>query len=336
MCNLKGVKMPKVSVIIPVYNVGKYLSECLESVINQTLSDIEIICVNDGSTDNSLEILREYEKKDNRIIVFDKGNTGAGDSRNKGIDLAKGEYLKFIDADDFIPPNALELCYQNATKFDVDILIFHSFHIMPNGSFYKKVRVMDHVFNMKECPERAFNYFPSIHNKVYKTSFIKDNQIYFNNLPTCNDVFFAYFSALSANRIYTLDEVLYTWRGANPPNITSNRQKTAVCIVKAMENLKNKLIHEGIYEIFEKSFIESFNGHLNYELSKCTPFYKRKIFFSVLFSTYSLKRIVLKKILMPNKKILEFIFSVKNLENKTRKVITILGFKIKLKRRKNA
>ena len=91
----------KVSVILPVYNVEKYLKECLDSILNQTLQEIEVICVDDGSTDRSLEILREYEKKDKRVIVLTQENKGAGAARNKGLAIAKGEYLSFLDSDDF-------------------------------------------------------------------------------------------------------------------------------------------------------------------------------------------------------------------------------------------
>ncbi len=92
--------MPKVSIIVPVYNVEKYLSTCLDSLINQTLKDIEIICINDGSTDNSLNILNEYAQKDTRIIVINKENSGPGSCRNLGIEKATGEYIQFVDSDD--------------------------------------------------------------------------------------------------------------------------------------------------------------------------------------------------------------------------------------------
>ena len=92
--------MPKVSVIIPVYNVEKYLKQCLDSVVNQTLKDIEIICVNDGSTDNSLEILEEYAQKDNRIIIISQENQGQSVARNIALEKATGEYVGFVDSDD--------------------------------------------------------------------------------------------------------------------------------------------------------------------------------------------------------------------------------------------
>lgn len=115
--------MVKVSVLVPVYNVEKYLRQCLDSIIGQTLSDIEIICVNDGSTDGSLEILREYEKRDGRIKIIDKPNGGLPSARNAGLDAASGEYVSFVDSDDYIQPNMLSALYANAGKTGAEIVI---------------------------------------------------------------------------------------------------------------------------------------------------------------------------------------------------------------------
>ena len=106
--------MVKVSVIIPVYNAEEFLDESINSVLNQSLEDIELICVNDGSKDNSLEILNNFSKKDKRVKVFDKPNGGCGSARNKGLDNATGEFIYFFDPDDYILPNALEELYANA------------------------------------------------------------------------------------------------------------------------------------------------------------------------------------------------------------------------------
>lgn len=93
---------PKVSIIVPVYNVEKYLAKCLDSLVNQTLKDIEIICINDGSTDNSLEILNTYAQKDSRITIIDKKNEGVSAARNTGLNISKGEYIMFVDSDDYL------------------------------------------------------------------------------------------------------------------------------------------------------------------------------------------------------------------------------------------
>jgi glycosyltransferase involved in cell wall biosynthesis len=116
--------MPKISVIIPVYNVQKYLRQCLDSVLNQTFADFEIICVNDGSTDDSGKILLEYADKDNRIKIITQENKGASEARNSGLKLAQGEYIYFLDSDDFIHPQLLEICYTLAEKEQAEQVSF--------------------------------------------------------------------------------------------------------------------------------------------------------------------------------------------------------------------
>ena len=116
--------MTKISIIVPVYNVEKYLKECLDSLINQTLEDIEIICINDGSTDNSLAILEEYQKKDSRIKVFSQRNQGVSAARNLGIEKATGEYLTFLDSDDRLELNTCEILYKETIAKNSDFLFF--------------------------------------------------------------------------------------------------------------------------------------------------------------------------------------------------------------------
>ena len=118
------IENPKISVIIPVYNVEKYLRECLDSVINQTMKDIEIICVNDGSTDSSLDILKEYAEKDDRIIVINQTNGYVESARNNALKIAKAEYIQFVDSDDYLELNACETAYKYALQYDVDVVVF--------------------------------------------------------------------------------------------------------------------------------------------------------------------------------------------------------------------
>lgn len=115
-------KMPKVSIIIPVFNVECYLQECLDSVVNQTLKDIEIICIDDGSTDSSLKILQKYKKQDNRIILLTQENKGAHLARTTALKIAKGEYIGFIDSDDWIDLDFFETLYNKAIEENADIV----------------------------------------------------------------------------------------------------------------------------------------------------------------------------------------------------------------------
>ena len=158
----------KVSVIIPVYNTAPYLERCLDSAINQTLKDIEIICVNDGSTDNSLKILQKYAKKDKRIKVVDlKTNRGVSNARNIGISIAQGEFIGFLDSDDFIDPGWYENLYAQSEGYD----------------FIRGVRLIDGWY----LPHKPYQVLiPSI----IRTSFIKDKMVFFKDLPR-EDVVYA-------------------------------------------------------------------------------------------------------------------------------------------------
>lgn len=113
----------KISVVVPVYNVEKYIGQCLDSILGQTLKDIEIICINDGSKDNTLEILKDYAQKDSRIILIDKENEGLSKARNQGTEIASGEYISFIDSDDWIDENYLEALYNAAKNIIVMLLV---------------------------------------------------------------------------------------------------------------------------------------------------------------------------------------------------------------------
>ena len=155
---------PKVSIIIPVYNVEKYLEQCLDSIINQNLKNIEIICINDGSTDNSLKILKKYAKKDNRIIILSQTNLGAGAARNRGLAVAKGEYLSFLDADDFFYENMLseavhklETSQSDIAVFEVDLYDNKIQKIIPDTWVVKKDKIpSQNPFCYKDCLDYIF------------------------------------------------------------------------------------------------------------------------------------------------------------------------------------
>ena len=144
----------KISVIIPVYNVEKYIRECLDSVLEQSLKDIEIVCVNDGSTDGSRGVLSEYEAGDKRIIVLDKENGGLSSARNSGIDIAQGKYVLFLDSDDLLnSEEALSILYDKAEKEVLDQLYFDA------EVFFENEEVKTQNSNYIEYYKRKKNYF---------------------------------------------------------------------------------------------------------------------------------------------------------------------------------
>ncbi|WP_415348880.1 glycosyltransferase family 2 protein, partial [Clostridium perfringens] len=173
-----------VSAIIPVYNSEEFLEECIVSLINQTLENIEIIVVNDGSSDKSLDILKKYEKIDSRLIIIDQKNNGPSAARNRGIEIASGEYLSFIDSDDWIDLRMYEEMYSRAKLTDADIVICDMKMIGVNSELYVKGISFDKKsYSKKEFKSNIYNellsnsQFNSMANKIYKTKIVKENNI---------------------------------------------------------------------------------------------------------------------------------------------------------------
>lgn len=205
---------PKVSVIIPVYNVEEYLHQCLDSVINQTLKEIEIICVDDGSTDSSLEILKEYAETDKRITVITQKNSGVGYSRNLGIKISKGTFISFIDPDDYYPDtHTLLEMYKAAIKYNVKIcggslIIFDN---QKNVTIHKK-NEFDYFTKNKLCSYKDFQYDYGFQRYIYQRNFIQQNNIYFPNYRRFQDPPFMIKAFAKAEQFYALKSYVYSYR----------------------------------------------------------------------------------------------------------------------------
>ena len=202
---------PKVTIVIPVYNTENYLDKCLSSVVNQTFSDIKVIIVNDGSTDNSLEICKKYAVNDKRITLIDKVNEGVSIARNIGINLAEGEWIYFLDSDDFLDLNTLENLVIEAHSSDADIIQFglRSYKVSTlvggkkpsNRKEYKDLKKFLHGNELK--PICAWLH-------LFKLKVIKENNIIFNtNLKHGEDMLFVYSVYCHARKILVLDKVFY-------------------------------------------------------------------------------------------------------------------------------
>lgn len=337
--------MPKVSVIIPVYNVEEYLPECLDSVVNQTLKDIEIICVDDGSTDNSLEILKEYAKKDPRIKVLTQKNQGAGAARNKGLKVAEGEYLYFIDGDDYIEPEALKKVYDRITETNAEICVFK------NGVYQQTTDTLEpcnwehliqnipnkQTFNKYDIPTVFFQFcnIPAW-SKFYRTSFIRKNNLKFQNLKTCNDVYFNYMSLVSAKSITFLNETLLVWRTGHS-NTTASRNKYTYCILKAFQAIKNNM-KKNDFKLLSDSFYKGAKGCFRYEIGRIDESKKKDYWILKLYKflpeQYWTKQAfdTKKKQINMIKNFVQKIFSIKN--DTKHKIINVVGIKIKIKSQK--
>lgn len=214
--------MVKISVIIPVYNTEDYLKECLDSITHQTLQDIEIICVNDGSTDNSLNILKEYAKKDNRINIITQKNSGQGVARNNAMKHIKGKYFCFMDADDILDLETLEKCYLELESKNLELVMFKLINFEDGSNKYYTTPLYDmynvhqaiknKIFSYEDLGELIFNLSVTPVNKVYKTSFVRKNNVSFPDDIIFEDNVFFWELLFKTKRMYFIDEYYYKRR----------------------------------------------------------------------------------------------------------------------------
>ena len=203
----------KVSIIIPVYNTEQYLKQCFDSVINQTFQDIEIIVVNDGSTDNSVNIIKKYQQKDNRFVFVDfSQHKGVSDARNEGIKIAKSEYITFVDSDDWIKKDYVKILYDNIIKYNCDMVVtnFYFYDKDKNRTNkYPDFCYRDSFFNNKN-KEKLFSlrFNWNVWAKIYRRDFIKKNKISFVG-TMMEDILFTYESVLMADNIIFINEKNY-------------------------------------------------------------------------------------------------------------------------------
>ncbi len=258
------------SVIIPVYNVENYLNECLDSVTSQTLDDMEIICIDDGSTDNSPYILKEYQKKDSRIKIITKENGGQATARNLGIKEAQGEYIAFVDSDDFIEPTMFEKLYTKSKDNNLDIAMCkiatydNQTEEIKNNVWYYMLGVFrdfeKDIFNHKDTKEFTCHIAVTPYNKIYKTTLLKENNILFPEGLIFEDEKFFYDTYLRAKRVSIVDEFLYYYRinrkGSTVDTIKDNDFSDIVPISKLIrETFKETNNYEDYKILLSNRFI---------------------------------------------------------------------------------
>jgi len=287
--------MPKVSVIIPVYNVEKYLRECLDSILSQTFKDFEVICVDDGSTDASVDILREYADNDDRFIILKQANQGAAVARNYGMSIAKGKYLLFLDSDDVFSEMLLEKSVAKAEFFDADITIFKAMSfdttskikaVMKDG--ITKFRLgQQKTFSHNDVSDKIFNSFliPAW-NKLFKKSFVFNNKILFQEIKRYNDLFFTNKALTLATKIILLDEVLLFYRVGLKSNLQSGKDNTPLEVHKALFALKRFLDEQGVYEKVKDSFIKLALDNVFYNLHEIKNDNSRSLYVNKLRDEY--------------------------------------------------
>ena len=328
--------MSKISVIIPVYNVEKYLEECLNSIVNQTFKDIEIICVNDCSTDNSLSILEEYAKKDNRIKIINlKQNIKQGGARNKGLDIAQGEYIMFVDSDDYIETDTIEYFYNaiDNNKCDLVASYFTNFA----NSDLADVKTLCESMNLCQQTYRRntgfYNFNKEFENytsnpvvRLYKKEIIDKYHIRFPEKLIQEDeaFYWCYFSVIS--NIYYIDKLFYH-RRIHESGTMYNRNNFytgAADMIKILEYIYNYLKCNNLYETYQTEYKKYFIKNYYEILNRCSKRQKK--------SAQKELNNLLKKLdinISKNNNFIQKIFSLKNIDNN--KVITLFGKKIKLR-----
>ena len=258
--------MVKVSIILPVYNVEKYLNECLDSIVNQTFKDMEIICINDGSTDHSLAILNSYASRDERIKIISQENAGLGAARNVGLKAAEGDYIFFIDSDDFLYLDAIEELYENAVVNDSDVVLFRytrEYDIDRENNNYGYN--LDDIFNMhgddykeftfnrKDLKHYVLNMYLAVWMKFYKREFLNQyDDFYFTEGIAYEDGLFHVKIFLRAERMSHIPKIYYHYR-QNPESIMNNSSYN-MDIFKVVDSVEEFLIDNDYYGEFKDNF----------------------------------------------------------------------------------
>lgn len=280
--NSRTVKM---SIVLPIYNVERYLRKCLSSVVNQTLEDIEIICVNDGSTDNSLKIIEEFSKKDNRIVLVDKKNEGLGAARNSGLDVSNGEYIWFVDSDDFIGQDACKKIYECGKTNDSDVILIDV------GLYWSDVDpILDFLDTQKYKKMSKFGNFTiadapwiqqthSVWSRIYRRDFLLQYNIRNPEQRFGEDMLYSYMTSVYAERICILPEKLYFYRQDRKGSLLE--QETAndeykLMYIKSVKETKEFLYKSGAYDILREDFLKS---RVRWALPRQIGIRKKKDFF---------------------------------------------------------
>jgi glycosyltransferase involved in cell wall biosynthesis len=255
--------MIKISIIITVYNGESYLRECLNSILTQTLDDLEIICVNDASTDNTLEILKEYADK--IIVLTNKYNLMAGESRNRGFAMAQGEYVIFLDSDDLFEPDMLKEAYQKASNANAQICIFKEDQFIDKSEVYigypYAVKIMDTLgeklfFPPSEVSEMIFNLWNGwAWDKIFNRQFLIEKGLKFQNIKTSEDGYLVHAALVSAKRIAFINKVLVHHRVGNTNSLSNMRSQVWTSCFAYLREIQKYLRNNHLMYLYESSFI---------------------------------------------------------------------------------
>lgn len=257
--------MPKLSIIIPVYNVEKYLPKCLGSILEQPFKDLEVICVNDGSTDDSLDVLQKIKKNDDRVVIIDKKNEGSGIARNIGLSTAQGEYVYFIDSDDWLEGDVLAKIIAKADELQTDILVFGGLSYYngkgQNGAYSKNKlpkKYFRKVVSAKDIKKDIFKFPSTAWTKLYRRSFLIKNEIKFQNIRAGQDQLPFFHSMITADRIAILPENIYCYQKNREGSVTSVKKKKSFSPIYVFYGIEEMLEKTGMKEEYRNIFVNKY------------------------------------------------------------------------------
>ena len=258
--------LPLVSIVVPVYNAAPYLRQCLDSVINQTWKNLDIVCVNDGSKDDSLDILNEYESADPRIRVFTKGNEGKGaaSARNMGLEQAVGEYVQFLDSDDFFEPDMIETLVNNAITTGAEVVICRG--QIFDDELQKVTERLPHPdlqyapdktsFNWKECPEYiceiADNY---AWNKLFRRELLIKNDLHFTPISISDDQDLSMIAPIVAEKVAVVDRAFINYRTGTGTSQCDSQTKHPEAAYEGCYTVVKRLKGLGVWDDVKQSYM---------------------------------------------------------------------------------
>ena len=257
--------MPKISVIIPVYNVEKYLEKALDSIINQTFTDFEAICIDDKSTDSSLEILKEFAQKDSRIkIIEHKENQGQSAARNHALDVATGEYIIFIDPDDWVELNMFEEIYKTFLKTNSDSIWFNNYRFDDNTKnqiiLFDETHILNHDGYYDITPDNILYFSDYVWNKAFKKSFLQQKNIRFPEGLIFEDCEFYFKCFTQCKKIYYINKPFYYYRVREGSSVTKGRQGdlNVKDIFSIFMNVHNYIVKNGLFQEYKNVLLKLF------------------------------------------------------------------------------
>lgn len=259
--------MPEISIIVPNYNTAQFLPRCLDSLINQTFSDIEIICIDNNSTDNSLEILKQYAQNDNRVKVFCETQSGAAVARNLGLENATGKYLMFCDSDDWYEPNTCEIMHKTIEQKQVDVVCCHAFLELQEGlsESEKVIRSEEKYYNLKKYGKFSITDKVRLKtnvllwNKIWRRDLIEKYHIRFPQGHEHEDDAFWFMYSFIANSIYYLKQKLYHYfirQGSVMSSVVNKKPKNKMDRILVSHCICNFLMEHKLFDTFKQSMLK--------------------------------------------------------------------------------